>query len=259
MMKTSFKKMICFMSTVLVLSTPVVVTAEDSPHEFSANVAISTDYRFRGISQTTKDPAISGGFGYSYTPFGFYAGVWASNIDFGEPTSGPGSVNDTADMEIDFFGGFAGELPMGVGWDIGGLYYMYPGSDPGSYANDYDYFEVYGSLSYDFGKFDVKGGLAYSPDYFAESGDSIYLYGDVGIPLPVAGLKLAGHVGSQWIDDNATFGTPDYVDWKVGLSKEIKQFTFDISYVDTDLSDGECFGGTDFCDATAVFTVSASF
>ena len=259
MMKTSFKKMFHLMTTALVLSTPLTVYAEDSPHEFSANVAISTDYRFRGISQTTKDPAISGGFGYSYTPIGFYASVWASNLDFGEPTNGPGSVNDTADMEIDFIGGFAGEFPMGVGWDIGGLYYYYPGSDTGSYANDYDYFEVYGSLSYDFTKFNVKGGLAYSPDYFAESGDSIYLYGDVGVPLPVGGLNLAGHVGQQWIDDNATFGTPDYLDWKIGLSKEIKQFTFDISYVDTDLSDGECFGGSDFCDATAVFTVSASF
>ena len=261
MMKTSFKKMICIMATALVLSTPVAVYADDSPHEFSANVALSTDYRFRGISQTTEDPALSGGFDYSYTPFGFYAGVWASNLDFAEPTfdTGSGAVNDTADLEIDFYGGFAGEFPMGVGWDIGGLYYAYPGSDTGTYANDYDYFEVYGSLSYDFGSFNVGGGLNYSPDYFAESGDATYLRGDVGIPLPVADLSLSGHVGHQWIDDNATFGTPDYLDWHVGISKEIGAFTFDISYVDTDLSDTDCFGGTDFCDATAIFTVSSSF
>ncbi len=248
------------MATALVLSTPVVVYAEDSPHEFSANVALSTDYRFRGISQTTEDPALSGGFDYSYTPYGFYAGVWASNLDFGEDTSVNPALQDAADLEIDFYGGFGGEFAgTGIGWDIGGLYYMYPGSDTGSGVADYDYFEVYGSLSYDFGNFDVAGGLAYSPDYFFESDDSLYVYGDIGVPLPFAGLALAGHVGHQWIDNNAQFGTPDYLDWSVGLSKEIGIFGFDLSYIDTDLSDTECFGGTDFCDATVVFTFSSSF
>jgi len=258
MMKTSIRKLGCTLATALVLGSPAIVSADDSPHEFSANVALSTDYRFRGISQTTEDPALSGGFDYSYSPIGFYAGVWASNLDFGEPT-GPGGVNDTADLEIDFYGGIAGELPNGIGWDVGGLYYYYPGSDPGAFANDYDYFEVYGSLSYDFGMFNVAGGANYSPDYFAESDDAVYLYGDVGVPLPVAGLTLSGHVGHQWIDDNATFGTPDYVDWILGLSKDIGPFTFDLSYVDTDMSNAECFGGTDFCDATAIFTISSSW
>ena len=252
MMIKKFELTKYLMLMTLVLSAPMV-SAEDSPHEFSANVALTTDYRFRGITQTSEDPAISGGFGYSYTPYGFYAGVWSSNLDFNVPDPDP------ADAEIDFFGGFAGEFSMGVGWDIGGIYYLYPGSDTGTGVADYDYFEVYGSLSYDFGSFDVKGGLAYSPDYFFESDDSLYVYGDVGVPLPFGGLALAGHVGHQWIDDNAQFGTPDYLDWKIGLSKEIKQFTFDISYVDTDLDDSDCFGGSDFCDATGIFTISASF
>lgn len=239
-------------ATVLVSAAPVV-SAGDSPHEFSANVALSTDYRFRGISQTSEDPALSGGFDYSYTPYGFYAGVWASNLDFNVPDPDP------ADLEIDFYGGFAGEFANGIGWDIGGLYYAYPGSDTGPGVADYDYFEAYGSLSYDFGMFDVAAGLAYSPDYFFESDDSLYVYGDVGVPLNFYGLSLAGHVGHQEIDDNAQFGTPDYWDWSVGVSKDIGAFTFDVSYVDTDLSDTECFGGTDFCDATAIFTISSSF
>ena len=256
-MMKSIKKFCYLSGIVLVLSTPVVSAEGDSPHEFSANVAITTDYRFRGISQTNEDPAIQGGMDYSYTPAGFYAGVWASNLDFAEPT-GKGGVNDTATMELDFYGGFSGEINS-IGWDIGGLYYYYPGSDPGAFANDYDYFEVYGKLSHDFGMFSVTGGLNYSPDYFAESGDGVYLYGDVGVPLPVGGLNLAGHVGHQWIDKNSTFGTPDYTDWKIGVSKDISKFTFDVSYVDTDMSNSDCFGGSDWCDATAIFTVSAGF
>lgn len=253
-MMNSVKKICYLFGIVLVLSTPVVSAEGDSPHEFSANVAITTDYRFRGISQTSEDPALQGGFDYSYTPVGFYAGVWASNLDFGVPDP------DQATLEMDFYGGFSGEIPnTGIGWDVGGLYYYYPGSNTGPGVADYDYFEAYGSLSYDFGMFNVTGGLNYSPDYFFESGDATYVYGDVGVPLPIAGLNLAGHVGHQWIDDNAQFGTPDYTDWKIGVSKDISKFTFDVSYVDTDLSTGECFGGANVCDATAIFTVSASF
>lgn len=249
----SIKKICYLLAIALVLSTPVVSAEGDSPHEFSANVALTTDYRFRGISQTSEDPALQGGFDYSYTPVGFYAGVWASNLDFGVPDP------DQATLEMDFYGGFAGALPNGIGWDIGGLYYYYPGSNTGPGAADYDYFEAYGSLSYDFGSFNVDGGVNYSPDYFFESGDATYVYGDVGVPLPIAELNLAGHVGHQWIDDNAQFGTPDYTDWIIGLSRDIGPFTFDVSYVDTDLSNTDCFGGATVCDATAIFTISASF
>ena len=236
----------------LLLSFTSVYAEGDSPHEFSANVALSTDYRFRGITQTSNDPALSGGFDYSYTPYGFYAGVWASNLDFNVPDPDP------ADLEVDFYGGFSGEFSGGIGWDIGGLYYAYPGSDTGTGVADYDYFEVYGSLSYSFDSFDVDAGLAYSPDYFFESDDSLYVYGDVGFELP-QGFSLAGHVGHQSIDNNAQFGTPDYLDWSIGISKDLGPFTFDLSYIDTDLDNAECFGGSDFCDATAVFTISSSF
>ncbi|MFQ5661037.1 MAG: TorF family putative porin [Gammaproteobacteria bacterium] len=234
-----------------VLACTASYAADLKGHEFSANVAITTDYRFRGISQTNEDPAVSGGFDYSYTPLGFYAGVWASSLDFAVPDP------DDADLETDFYGGFTGEF-NGIGWDVGGIYYAYPGSDTGPGAAEYDYVEIYGSLSRDFKVFNLSGGLNYSPDYFFESDDGLYVYGDIGVPLPY-GISLAGHVGHQSIDNNAQFGTPDYYDWHIGLSKEIGNFTFDISYVDTDISKGECFGGGNICDATAMFTVSASF
>ena len=248
MLKKSFKKIIPALLAALIISTPAVQA--ESPHEFSANVAISTDYRFRGISQTNEDPAISGGFDYSYAPYGFYAGVWASSLEFGlgEP--------DNASMEIDYYAGLTGEILNGIGWDVGGLYYYYPGHDSGPGGNDFDYFEVYGSLSYDFGMFDVTGGLNYSPDYFNESDTFFYYYGDVGVPLNVWGLSLSAHVGYNDIDDEPTFGVPSYTDYSVGVSKDMGMFTFDLSYVDTDLDDNEC---GDICDSTAVFTVSSSF
>ncbi len=245
------KKFAKHLTAAALLSASTVALA-DSPHEFSANVALSTDYVFRGISQTSEDPAISGGFDYSYTPAGFYAGVWASSLDFG--VADP----DDADIEVDFYGGFAGDFANGISWDVGGLYYYYPGSDTGAGVADYDYFEAYGSLGYDFGPAAVSFGLAWSPDYFFESEDGLYVNLGIDIPLP-NGFALSGAVGHQDIDDNAQFGTPDYTDWKIGVSKEIGAFGFDLSYYDTDLSDAECFGGGNVCDGRAVFTVSSSW
>ena len=262
------KNAILLLTGALVVMSPIVQAEEESPHSFTANVTLSTDYRFRGITQTTEDPALSGGFDYAYSgsgPIGIFLGVWASNIDFAENlTFAAEPVNDTADLEIDFYGGLTGTLPIGngLGWKIGGLYYAYPGSDTDGMAGtsraDYDYAEAYGVLSYDFGIFNIAGGLNYSPDYFFESDEGMYYYGDLGIPLPYD-FTLAGHVGYQEIDDNVQFGTPDYTDWMVSLAKSWNIFTFKIAYIDTDIDDAECFGGTDFCDGTGVFTVSSSF
>ena len=267
------KKAILF--SIAVLMAPVVLAEdapaeEESPHAFTANVSIATDYRFRGITQTTEDPALSGGFDYAYSgqSIGIFLGVWASNIDFAENiTFALEPVQDTADLEIDFYGGLIGSLPLGngLGWKIGGLYYAYPGSDTDGIAGTsrahYDYAEAYGVLSYDFGKFNVAAGVNYSPDYFFESGDAVYYYGDVGIPLPM-GFGLSGHVGHQEIDDNIQFGTPDYTDWSASISKTWKIFTFKGTYVDTDLEDSECFGGgyfADFCSETGIFSITASY
>ena len=62
-----------------------VKTTETTPPPractLSANVALATDYIFRGFSQTAEGPAIQGGF--DATCGRFYAGVWASSLDWG--------------------------------------------------------------------------------------------------------------------------------------------------------------------------------
>ncbi|TAJ94570.1 MAG: hypothetical protein EPO31_10530 [Gammaproteobacteria bacterium] len=232
------KKSIFSLASILTLASAATVSAQESPHSFSANVALTTDYMFRGYSQSDEGPAIQGGFDYVHES-GVYLGTWASSIDFAESS------------EIDLYGGISGELANGLGWDVGGLYYLYPGDGT---SPEFDFFEVYGSVSHDFEKFNLAAGLNYSPDYTLETGDGIYVYGDLGVPLP-HGFNFAVHVGHQSIEDNAVWGGPDYLDWKVGVSKAINKFNFDLSYVDTDLNDTEC---NDICDAV-VFTISSSF
>ena len=246
-MKKSFNKMSCLMASALVLSAPVV-SAEDSPHEFSANVALSTDYLFRGISQTDGGPAISGGFDYTYTPWGFYAGTWASSIDFA----------DTSPVEIDYYGGFAGEFSGGIAWDIGAIYYDYPQGDDTALGADLEYIEAYGSLEYTFeGSWEPTVGVfvAYSPDFFGETDDAVAVEGSLGLALPVWGLSLSSTVGYQDVDD---IGEYEY--WSVGLSKDLSIFTFDVTYSGTgDTDDDFCAGGLDLCDDTVVFSVSSSW
>lgn len=213
----------------------------------SASVAMTTDYRFRGISQTLRDPAVQGSFDWTLDMF--YAGIWGSSIDFGG-TDGPG--------EFDIYAGITPSL-AGIDFNFGGIFYVYPGArDPA--GGEFNYFEALASAEHDFGMAKAKLAVNYSPDYFGESGDGWFLEGKVTVPLPHS-FELSGAAGHQWIAQNAAFGTPDYLTWNVGLSYTWNQFTLDVRYVDTDLSNAECFGGGSpkLCGATGIATVSATF
>ena len=215
--------------------------------EISGNVALTTDYVFRGISQTGEDPAVQGGFDYAHDS-GFYLGTWASSLEFGEDSS----VVDPASMELDVYAGYSGNFTDALSYDVSVVHYMYPGA---SSSLNYDFTEVGAALGYDFGVAAITVGVAYSPDYFASSDTATYYYADLAVPLP-SDFSVNFHVGQQNIDDNAAFGTPDYADYKVGVSKDIAGFGLALDWVDTDLSQSECFGGSDLCDSRVVFTVS---
>ncbi|GIR08949.1 MAG: hypothetical protein CM15mP19_07450 [Gammaproteobacteria bacterium] len=99
--------------------------------EVSSNFTFSSNYFWRGMTQTMDSPAYSGGFDYSHES-GFYAGTWGSNVSFGG-----------AGLELDLYAGYAGETESGIGYDFGYINYAYPEVD------DADFSEMYGSLSYE--------------------------------------------------------------------------------------------------------------
>ncbi|MCP4042246.1 MAG: hypothetical protein GY731_09870, partial [Gammaproteobacteria bacterium] len=101
----------------------------------------------------------------------------------------------------------------------------------------------------------VTGAVNYSGDYFADSDDAVYYALGVDVPLPWE-LGLSLHVGHQYIDNNTNFGTPDYIDWSIGLDRSYSGFDFGLTYSDTNLSKRECFGGGNTCDGTFVFSVA---
>ncbi len=208
---------------------------ENGDHSTSASVALSSDYVWRGYSQTDEDWAISGSFDYAHAS-GFYAGTWASNVDFGDDTS----------AEIDIYAGFGGETAGGLGWDFGVLRYIYPGEN-------YDWNEVYASLSYSF--FSI--GVAHSGNVYDSSESGTYYSAGFDYDLP-AGIALSAGIGYYDYDDDVFGATEDSaVDYRIGLSKEMAGFGFDVSYFDTN-SDGEDLYGKDLAEGRVVFSISKS-
>jgi len=220
------------------------------PGEFSANMTLATDYIFRGVSQTSQDPAIQGGIDYSidtgFYDIGWYAGVWASNIDF--DAADDGNRANAGAIEIDAYTGIAGDL-MGVGWDVGFLQYWYPGSHENL---EYDFWEVYGSLGYDFDILSVSGGIAYSPDFFGGTNDGIYYSAGVEVPI-YKSLYASGHYGHQYIENGE-----DYSDMKAALGATVLGFDWEVAFTDT-FGAAPDDAGTSLDDERITGSVTASF
>ena len=207
---------------------------------FSGNVALTSDYVFRGYSQADEDPAIQGGFDLEHSS-GFYAGVWGSNVDFND--------GDEAHIEVDLYAGFSGEFSNKLGYDVGVIHYDYPGADGDL---EYDFNEIYGSLSYDFGPAAATVGLAYSSDFFGNTlDDGTYVYVGVDVPLP-NDFTLGLHYGTTDVDGESGQDDFEYDDWKLGLGKSYGGFDFALDYIDTDVDNDT------LADDRFVFTISKS-
>lgn len=196
----------------------------------SANVAMTTDYVWRGISQTMEDPAIQGGFDINHAS-GFYLGTWGSNVRYADR----GDTSDGSHLEIDAYAGFGNELANGVGYDFGYLHYFYPGMD------DADTGEIYLGLSF-------KGFGAtyfYNPDN--EGSHYIELGYEYGLPNDFTLGATVGYYKPEENDDG------DYTNYKLSLGKSWSGFDFALDYTDTDLDDD------DLADGRVVFTIGKSF
>jgi len=217
--------------------------AQNMDAEISANVGLVSQYSFRGMTQSDENVALQGGFDVNHAS-GWHAGVWGSNVDFND--------GDEASVEVDLYGGYAGEA-SGISYDLGVIYYAYPGA--GS-SLDYDFWEGFLTLGHDFESFSVSASANYSPEYFAGSGDALYYALRADAPL-AEGFTVSGHVGRQEIDNNTSFGAPDYTDWSIGLGYMIEGFNLSLQYVDTDMDEpSECADG---CDARVIVGVSRDF
>ena len=128
----------------LASSTAFAQTPAPAPDwSATANVLIGSEYIFRGIAQTGGRPTVQGGFDLAHSS-GFYAGTWASNISWLEDFG----LYNRSSMEWDFYAGFKKNFGD-TDWfyDVGTLYYYYPGSRYDGVYN-VDTWEIYGALGW---------------------------------------------------------------------------------------------------------------
>ena len=177
----------------------------------SANVAVTNNYLWRGLEQTNGKSAISGGIDYA-SDSGCYAGTWVSNADWAPEMS----------YELDFYGGFAGEI-NGLGYDLGLIYYAYPDS-----RDDVDFSEISASLSYSV--FSLSYAVLAEAEG-ADFADDSYISGDVSFEL-ASEIGLTLHIGTG---TDEFYAGESFIDYSASLSKS--GFTFGVSK--TDLSDDD--------------------
>lgn len=224
------KKLALFSSAVAVMSAVAAApaVAED---EISANVAITSDYVFRGLTQSDEDLAIQGGFDYAHDS-GFYIGTWASSV--------ANAINPSG-VEIDYYGGYAGEFGE-VGYDVGVLYYDYPGSDV-------SITEIYGSLSYSIATLYIGEAVDADP-----AGSSEYTYVNLAIDYEINDLfTVGGSFGHTDFDLNTS---NDYDDYRLYVATSFAGVDLELAYTDTDLDQNQDAVNDD---GRFVVTVSKSF
>ena len=204
----------------------------------SGNVALTTDYAFRGVSQTDESPAVQGGFDVAFGDSGVYAGAWASNINFG--TGG-------ANLELDIYGGYKFALGP-VAMDVGVIGYLYPSASDD--AAELDYYEGYVRPSIALtDQFTLGGAVYWSPEFTGESGDGVYAEVN-GAFVVSPELTFSGAVGMQQVDAAGFFaGEDDYTTWNAGGTYSAMGLGFDLRYVGTDVDNAAIY------DDRVIFTI----
>lgn len=212
---------LCGSAGVALFALSGTALAEDK-FAWSASLTGTSDYVYRGLSQSDNDPAIQGSIGATYGMF--YAGTWASSIDFADK------------LEVDYYAGVTPSW-QGFNFDFGWIYYNYPS------AQTFDFWEAKAGVSKEIvPKLTAGGTFYYTPDF---GGNQWYTYeGTLAYELPKTWVftpTVNGLVGYTDFDDNsAATGLPDYTYWNAGLALAVDNLTFDFRYWDTDAGATKC-------------------
>jgi uncharacterized protein (TIGR02001 family) len=216
-------------------------------HQISYNAALTSEYRYRGLSQSRLDPALQGGADYTHNPSGFYAGTWLSTIKWTKDLGGDG------DVEVDLYAGKRGQITPEISYDVGGLYYWYPSNDLNPNANT---FELYGQVGY--GPAYIKYSHS-TTNLFGTSNSKQSGYLDLGANVPLTvmeGLVLNLHVGRQRVENNSQFS---YTDYKVGLTKDLGFASVSLAWIKANTEAYVSPSGRNLGKSAAVVSVSKTF
>lgn len=222
----------------------------------SGSLALTSDYMFRGVSQTNRDPALQGGIEYAHDS-GFYVGAWGSNISWLSDI--PGDISSS--LELDGYLGYRGKAGQLVAYDVGVLTYDYPGDFPDGFSRA-DTTELYLGATVAPSE-TLSFGLKYSyavTELFGYAGSDGSGYLDATLNWAFSpGWTLNAHGGRQWIENNEAF---EYTDWKLGVTRAFDNgFSIAAAWTDTDAEQAlytNAFGN-DIAGSTFAITFARSF
>ncbi len=211
------KKTLFALSTAMTLAVLPTLALAD----VSFNIGATSDYRYRGISQTRLKPAVQAGVDYSMG--NFYLGAWASSIKWIKDGGGDASV------EIDLYGGYKGEITKDLSYDVGLLTYQYPSNKLSPSANTT---EIYGALTY--GPATLKYSHSLTNTFAAtDSKNSYYL--DLSASFEAGGVSIVPHVGYQKYTGPLS-ADATYTDYSLTASKDFSGVVVSVAVVGTDAS-----------------------
>ena len=209
------KKTLLALSSVLALGALPTLAQAD----LAFNVGAFTDYRYRGISQTRLKPAVQAGVDYSIGAF--YVGAWGSSIKWVKDFGGD------ANVEVDLYGGYKGEVVKDLAYDVGVLTYQYPSNKLKPNANTT---EVYGALTY--GPATLKYSHALGNTFGnIDSKGSYYL--DLSATIDAGGVSVVPHIGYQKISGPLSRDAT-YTDFSLTVSKDFDGVVLSLAFVGTD-------------------------
>lgn len=239
-----FKKLI--LTTAIASSASFAIQAQA---DVSATATLVSDYVYNGVSNTDGDATLQGSVDW-YNDAGFYAGVWASGLDE--------VAYSSAEVEIDYYAGYAGSINDDLGFDLGYAFYTYPGAEDA--GGEFNYGEVYAAITF---KENTTAKVLVSDDYFGEMGNSVVVTLSHTVSLPEEFSLTLDASHTKLMDDKAAAyygpGTDDdsYSHWGVSVAKSLAGFDLSLGYTDTDI-DGD-YWGSEIADGRAVFSISRTF
>ncbi len=210
--------------SLLLASALVIAPLAASAQEVttSANVAVTSDYVWRGVSQTDSKPGFSAGLDVASS--NWYVGTWASNVDFGSDAS----------VEVDLYGGFKKAYGP-LSFDLGVIYYAYPSED------DANFLEYKGAATYTAANgIAVTGSVYYSPD-FTKYTPMDTLYTEIAVSAPIPGAKIGPFaLGVTGAYGNYDFGSSDYNNYKAAITATAdKGWGLELGYTNTDVDNSD--------------------
>jgi uncharacterized protein (TIGR02001 family) len=233
------------------LAAPSFVFAADAAPapdlSVAYNIGLYSQYIFRGLTQTDRGPALQGGVDLTHSS-GFYLGAWASNISWLRDNNNAytnSAYSKDGHLEVDIYGGYRYSFANGVGIDLGGLQYLYPGAktsgQSGNFASAYTT-ELYGALSYGWMQAKISTVVSDSAwtvgKYLSSTGASKdsqgTYYAELNATIPVSdligakdglasGITGIAHIARQEFNAGKDNDVYSYTDYKLGLQKSFTE------------------------------------